>query len=72
MTLDIVTSVDILQVNLPEFVSKRYDHSMAVFTVGLNCVWIVVTGGYVNRYEDEEFGDMFVTQPNITIIVKLG
>ena len=28
----------ILQIDLPHSVSDRYDHSLSVFTVGLNCV----------------------------------
>ena len=65
---------DILQVNLPEFVSKRYDHSISVFTVGLNSVWIVVTGGGESRAQKSVrgLGDFYVSQPNITIVVELS
>ena len=67
----------ILQINLPHSVSERYDHSLSVFTVGSNCVWIVVTGGAVlgnplivdglNWYYDTP-----VSQHNNTMIIELG
>ena len=50
---------------------------MSVFTVGLNCVWIVVTGGYVELHkettDDEvEYSDAWVSQPNINMTLELG
>ena len=50
---------------------------MSVFTVGLNCVWIIVTGGYVERRKETtdgvaEFRGTYVSQPNITMILELS
>ena len=65
----------ILQIDLPHSVSDRYGHSLSVFTVGLNCVWIVVTGG-ANEIEVHvqplQQGTLLVQQPNITTIIELG
>ena len=57
----------ILQIDLPHSVSDRSSHSLSVFTVGLNYVWIVVTGG-----ASEMIQLKFVKQPNITTIIELG
>ena len=64
----------ILQINLPQSVSKRYDHSISVFTVGLNCVWIVVTGGCVEETTDGvvQYIGTYVSQPNIVMTEALG
>ena len=58
----------ILQIDLPHSVCDRYDHSLSVFTVGLNCVWIVVTGG--DKFPAT--ASIFVSPPNITTIIELG
>ena len=66
-----------LQIDLPHSVSDRYDHSLSVFTVGLNCVWIVVTGGaseikvHVQPLQHVTT-PLFVSKPNITTIIELG
>ena len=47
---------------------------MSVFTVGLNCVWIVVTGGYVELPKEtiDEYSYAWVSQPNINMTLELG
>ena len=67
----------ILQINLPHSVSKRFAHSLSVFTVGSNCVWIVVTGGVVESHiltidGVQKYQDTAVPQHNITMIIELG
>ena len=67
----------ILQINLPHSVSERYSHSLSVFTVGSNCVWIVVTGGAVEAHiltidGVRRYQGTFVSQHNITMIIELG
>ena len=67
----------ILQINLPHSVSERFHHSLSVFTVGSNCVWIVVTGGAV-KYRKltidgiQKYRSTFVSQHNNTMIIELG
>ena len=68
---------DILQINLPQSVSERYFHSLSVYTVGLNCVWIVVTGGSVEEHKEtidgvEEYRGTYVSHPNIAMVIELG
>ena len=60
-----------LQINLPECVTKRYNHSIATYQIFNNRVWIIVNGG------DEEFDlsdntHVPVTGCDVTIIVELG
>ena len=67
----------ILQINLPHSVSERYGHSLSVFTVGSNCVWIVVTGGAVESCiltidGVQQYQGTLVSQHNITMITELG
>ena len=74
----LLSDIYILQINLPRFVSERYAHSLSVFTVGLNCVWIVVTGGCVERYKKTidgvvvEYSGTCVSHPNIAMVIELG
>ena len=73
MLLILYTKINIFS----QSVSKEYDHSISVFTVGLNCVWIVVTGGYVELHKETidgvvKYRNTFVSQPNITMIIELG
>ena len=67
----------ILQINLPHSVSKRYSQSLSVFTVGSNCVWIVVTGGFVESRKltidgVQKYQVTLVSQHNNTMIIELG
>ena len=67
----------ILQINLPHSVSKRSNHSLSVFTVGSNCVWIVVTGGIVGPRQltidgVQQYQYTAVSQHNNTMIIELG
>ena len=67
----------ILQINLPHSVSERCDYSLSVFTVGSNCVWIVVTGGAVEYRKltidgVQKYQVILVSQHNNTTIIELG
>ena len=67
----------ILQINLPHSVSERYFHSLSVFTVGSNCVWIVVTGGFIEAHKLTidgvlKYQNILVSQHNNTMIIELG
>ena len=73
----LLSDIHILQINLPQSVSERYGHSLSVYTVGLNCVWIVVTGGCVERYKETidgvvEYSGTCVSHPNIAMVIELG
>ena len=74
----LLSDIYILQINLPLFVSERYSHSLSVYTVGLlNCVWIVVKGGCVERRKETidgvvQYIDTYVSHPNIALVIELG
>ena len=73
----LLSDIYILQINLPQSVSERYAHSLSVYTVGLNCVWIVVTGGCVERHKETidgvvQYIDTPVSHSNIAMVIELG
>ena len=73
----LLSDIYILQINLPQSVSERYFHSLSVYTVGLNCVWIVVTGGCAERHKETidgvvQYRDIYVSHPNIAMVIELG
>ena len=73
----LLSDIYILQINLPQSVSERYYHSLSVYTVGLNCVWIVVTGGYVEPHKETidgvvKYSGTYVSHPNIAMVIELG
>ena len=59
-------SFSFAQIPVPESVTKRWCHSMTSFTVSVNCVWLLITGGFTTE------GDDIVTSPNTVMIVELG
>ena len=73
----LLSDIVILQINLPQSVSERYEHSLSVYTVRLNCVWIVVTGGCVERHKETidgvvQYRDTYVSHLNIAMVIELG
>ena len=60
-----------LQINLPDYVSRRFGHSISCLTLTDNCVWIIVNGGY-NEYNKKEGTSTFITDPHTTVLVQLG
>ena len=73
----LLCDIYILQINLPRSVSERYNHSLSVYTVGLNCVWIVVTGGCADRRKETidgvvQYIGTYVSHPNIVMVIELG
>ena len=75
----LLSDIYILQINLhTQSVSERYSHSLSVYTVGLNCVWIVVTGGCVERHKEitidgvVQYSGTPVSHPNIAMVIELG
>ena len=73
----LLSDIYILQINLPQSVSERFAHLLSVYTVGLNCVWIVVTGGFAERHKETidgvvEYRDTYVSHPNIAMVIELG
>ena len=73
----LLSDIYILQINLPQSVSERYTHSLSVYTVGLNCVWIVVTGGFEERHTKTidgvvQYRGTYVSHPNIAMVIELG
>ena len=61
-----------LQINLPDYVSRRFEHSISCLTLPTDiCVWIIVNGGY-NEYNKEENTGTFITDHYMTVLVQLG
>ena len=60
-----------LQINLPESVIKRYEHSMTTYEISNGHVWIIVTGG---SSEWTRSNNTFVpiTGSDVTFIIELG
>ena len=57
--------------DVPDSVTRRYDHSISSYTVSDECVWIVITGG-LKQYNSEDDTDTFITGPDTTVLVELG
>ena len=55
------------QIPVPESVTKRWGHSMTSFTVSVNCVWLLITGGATCTKVGAP-----ITGPNTVMIVELG
>ena len=60
-----------LQINLPECVSKRFNHSITPYQISNNRVWIIVNGGH-KQYVRSRNTNFPVTGCDVTIIVELG
>ena len=60
-----------LQINLPESVSKRFDHSITPYQISNNRVWIITTGGAKEPNRSDNT-NILVTSCDDTIIVELG
>ena len=54
--------------------TNRSDHSVSIFTVSDNCVWVLITGGISNfrRLSIAQGVGSFVTGPDAMMIVELG
>ena len=57
--------ISLAQIPVPESVTKRWGHSMTSFTVSVNCVWLLITGGFTKE-------DGPVTSLNTVMTVELG
>lgn len=53
------------EVDLPESVTKRFDHSVSSFVISGNCTWVLVTGGLRDRTNKA------MHSPEITMIFEL-
>ena len=60
-----------LQINLPESVIKRYNHSMTTYEISNGHVWLIVTGGYSEYYKSDNTG-ILITGSDVTFIIELG
>ena len=56
--------ISFAQIPVPESVTNRWGHSMTSFTVSVNCVWLLITGGAKKGVP--------VTSLNTVMIVELG
>ena len=54
--------------------TNRADHSVSIFTLSDNCVWLLITGGDLNfrRLSITKVDGSFVTGPDSMMIVELG
>ena len=60
-----------LQINLPDSVTTRFDHSMSTYYISKERFWIVVTGGY-SEYNRSNSTLKPITGSNILVIIELG
>uniref|UniRef100_A0A1X7T123 Uncharacterized protein n=1 Tax=Amphimedon queenslandica TaxID=400682 RepID=A0A1X7T123_AMPQE len=60
-----ITQHSWIKLDVPHSVSKRYAHSLSVFIMSPHCVWIITTGGYVDKRWT------LVTNPNIVMLTEL-
>ena len=60
-----------LQINLPESVIKRFQHSMTTYEISNGNVFIVVTGGY-REYNQSDNTNIPITGSDVTFIIELG
>ena len=60
-----------LQINLPESVIKRYDHSMTTYEISNGHIWLVVTGGY-REWDQSDDTSIVITGSDVTFIIELG
>ena len=60
-----------LQINLPESVVKRYNHSMTTYQISNGHVWITVTGGG-KEYNRSDNTFIPITGSDVTFIIELG
>ena len=60
-----------LQINLPESVIKRYNHSMTTYEISNGHVWLVVTGGY-REWDRSDDASIVITGSDVTFIIELG
>ena len=60
-----------LQINLPESVIKRYDHSMTTYEISNGHVWITVTGGS-SEWDQSDNTSIVITGSDVTFIIELG
>ena len=60
-----------LQINLPECVTNRFNHSITPYQIPNNRVCIIINGG-IKEYVHSRNTDIPVTGCDVTIIVELG
>ena len=60
-----------LQINLPESVIKRYEHSMTTYEISNGHVWLIVTGGN-SGYNRSNNTTIPITGSDVTFIIELG
>ena len=60
-----------LQINLPESVTKRYNHSMATYEICNGHVWLIVTGG-CREWDRSRSVNIAITGSDVTYIIELG
>ena len=60
-----------LQINLPESVIKRYNHSMTTYEISNGHVWLIVTGG-CSKWNRSDNTNIVISGSNVTFIIELG
>ena len=56
---------------MPDYVTRRYDHSISAYAVTKECTWIVITGGY-EQYNHDDSTSTFITSPASLVLMELG
>ena len=60
-----------LHINLPECVTKRYQHSITPYQISNNRVWIIINGG-AKEHDRSRNTHIPVRACDVTIITELG
>ena len=60
-----------LQINLPESVIKRYNHSMTTYEISNGHVWLIVTGG-CSEFDRSRNSNIVITGSDVTFIIEIG
>ena len=60
-----------LQINLPDSVTKRFNHSMSTYYISKERFWVIVTGGS-SKYNLSDGTSPQITGSYITMMIALG
>ena len=60
-----------LQINIPDSVTRRFDHSMSTYYISRSKIWVIVTGGY-NEYNLSNDIFQTIAGSNMLVIIELG
>ena len=60
-----------LQIDVPDSVTKRFNHSMSTYYISRHYVWLIITGGNKEIDQSTKLGNP-ITGSNINVVMELG